>query len=245
MRHKMALDKMTPSGLSPQDSNNSAPPTPPVFTNTGSNQQTDQGQPWNPPARWAVVDGKRMFGTHSGLVNNAERITRSYYDLNQEPEQLYFSLSSERLNSIISDLKTAGYTINSPAQTISAIGQLMFQSNTIGRTWDVTLQQLKNSAGQSFDIGRSGYGYKPTNADDLKAIGDKVAQQTLGRGFTEAEAQKFISAYQGMERGGNAPSIDVYAQKFAQEQAPKEAAGYQFLNYMNQIFNAYGGTSNV
>lgn len=239
----MAAKKMTPDRLVPQDTPPVTPPTIPVEGPT--QQQSNQNQYWNPPARWAIIDGKRQYGAHEGLVNGAGQINRTYYDLNQEPEQLYYSLSPERLNSLILDLKSVGFSISTQIQAVNAIAQLMTQSNAIGYTWDQTLQKMKSSSGRIFNAGNSGYGYKPTNAEDLKAVAEKVAQQTLGRGFTDAEAQKFVAAYQGMERGGNAPSIDVYAQQFAKQQAPKEAAGYQFLNYMNQIFGAYGGTSNV
>lgn len=239
----MAAKKKTPSVPRPEDT--TPPVAPPDFSQSSTSQPTTQQQYWNPPARWAIIDGKREYGSHEGLVNASERISRSYYNLNQEPEQLYYSLSPERLNSLITDLRSVGYSVSTQLQAVNAISQLMTQSNAIGYTWDQTLLKMKTSAGRTFDAGRSGYGYKPTNADDLKAVADKVAQQTLGRGFTDAEAQKFVTAYQGMERGGNAPSIDVYAQQFARQQAPKEAAGYKFLDYMNQIFGAYGGTSNV
>lgn len=80
---------------------------------------------------------------------------------------------------------------------------------------------------------------------------------TLGRAFTDAEANRFVKAYQAQEidyqrkeqksllsGGGDIavgiPSVDVAAEKFAQESAPTEAQGYQFLGYVNQFFKSIG-----
>ena len=80
----------------------------------------------------------------------------------------------------------------------------------------------------------------------------RVAQETIGRGFSDEEAAQAVQAYQqreiqaqqAMYAGGTVteqPSADVFAQQFAQQVAPTEANGYKFLGYMNQLFQAAGG----
>ena len=241
----MASKKLPMQGLQPADGGGTnQPPAPPPLPTEQTTTSTT-GQFWDPPARWAIVDGKREYGKHNGLVNAAGRIV-PYYDLNQAPDQLAATLGGERFNSLLLDLKTMGFSVGNPAQQSNVIAELMRQANANGYTWDVMLQRWKNSSITNVGAGGS-YGYRVSNADDLKAMARQVSRNTLGREFTDDEAQRFVSAYQSMERtqGPNVASADVFAQKFAQQNAPKEAAGYKFLGYMNQIFNAFGGRSNA
>ena len=95
-------------------------------------------------------------------------------------------------------------------------------------------------------------------ASDINAIqgwldAKKVSMDTLGRAFTDAEADKFVKSYQAQEIGfqqntGNGvsvdiPSVDVAAQEFSQELAPTEANAYKYLGYVDKFFNSIGGIS--
>jgi hypothetical protein len=121
----------------------------------------------------------------------------------------------------------------------------------MGITAERALEEIKR--GEPVKTGGTGVRrYRVSSPEDLKVVAKRMAQETIGRSFTEDEANQFVAAYQQRElqaqqqyfAGGvstEAPSADVFAQQFAQQIAPTEANGYKFLGFMDSIFRSIGG----
>lgn len=213
---------------------------------------SDQGLRFSPPPpRWAIIQTRndrgevvtqRAYGRHQGVVDSSGRLL-PYYDPYADGDRIFYQQNPQKLNQLVMDLQSVGFNVGSQPQLISALTELIKQSNAVGYTWDVTLQMMKDNL--PFKVSRGGGGVRVSNIDDLKAIGRQVARQVIGREFTAEESNAFALAYQGLQRsqGAGAPSADVYAEKFAQEKAPEEATAYKYLDYVNQLIAAVGGAN--
>jgi hypothetical protein len=192
---------------------------------------------------------------------------RPVYDTSDEyAKYVYGTLSPSSRQLAFDVLKDKGFygggKVGVFDNDINAIQGWLDYSNTIGYTSDRALRtMIKDIPSVTKAGGGGGQKYKPrinvSSPDDLKIVARKVSMDTLGRAFTDAEANKFVKAYQAQEidyqrkeqksllsGGGDIavgiPSADVAAEKFAQESAPTEAQGYQFLGYVNQFFKSIG-----
>lgn len=208
-------------------------------------------------------DGVQKVWTGPGLIkadqtlvrlDDKKRTIKTEYDLNIEPAMYLVGLNPSDRAVQMRLLADAGFidrgSIGDYASELRAITNAMEMANFAGLEWGNAVRQ--RISGQP--VGRTGGGvrtYRTSSPDDLKKIGNKVAQQTLGREFTQAEADQFVQAYQQQEiqsqrsayGGGtvqDAPSMDVAAETFAQQAAPQEAAGYKYLGYINQLFDSIG-----
>lgn len=206
-------------------------------------------------------DGVQKVWTGSGLIKADQTLVRSKdgnikaeYDLNTDPSMLLVGLNPSQRAVQMRLLADAGFidrgSIGDYASELRAVTNAMEMANFAGlELMNAVSQRISN-----LPVGRTGGGvrtYRTSSPDDLKKIGNKVAQQTLGREFTQAEADQFVQAYQQQEiqsqrsayGGGtvqDAPSMDVAAETFAQQAAPQEAAGYKYLGYINQLFDSIG-----
>lgn len=224
----------------------------------GSTQPTQQ---YPMPPR-VVVRGSRGTGVYTGqnLVDENNRLTNlTAYDVSEDYAKfLYGQMSPAARQKAFTILKQKGFyggrDVGFYANDVNAIQLWLDYANTLGVTSQRALLEMQKNLPDYG--GGGGGGYRPrfrvSAADDLKVVAKQVAQQTLGRAFTEDEANRFVQAYQQREvefqqqmmAGGvvqEAPSPDVAAQQFAQQVAPTEANGYKFLGYMNKVFNAIGG----
>jgi hypothetical protein len=232
---------------------------------SGANDQADSaleqilaslGQPntGQVPTRYIFENGQVVAYDGPGLVNTAGQIEQEGPYAPDYAPFLYNSLSPANQDALVAQLEKAGFIEQSQfgdsIAEITAIGNLLLASNANGITYRNYLGQ--KLAGKTTVSSGGGRTYQTTNPDDLKVVAKQVAQQTLGRGFTDEEADRFVKVFQAQEiaeqrraAGGGtmvqAPSADVAAEKFAEEQAPTEASAYKTLGYINKFFNAIGG----
>jgi len=232
---------------------------------SGANEQADTaedainaaGQQGNAdalPPRFIFENGKMVTYTGPGLVNSAGEVERDSPYPDDFAPFLYNGLSPANQDILMSQLERAGLIeksqFNDPIAEVTAISRMLILANANGITYKNYLgQKLAGKEPASSGGGRT---YRTSNPDDLKLVAKQVAQQTLGRGFTDEEADRFVRAFQAEEiaeqrraSGGGtmtqAPSADVAAQEFAEEEAPTEASAYKTLGYINKFFNAIGG----
>lgn len=216
-------------------------------------------QTYNPPTRYKPTPG----GSFPAIPYNGPNLLDSagneqpIYDTSEEyAKYVYGTLSPSSRQLAFDVLKDKGFygsgKIGDFSSDINAIQGWLDYSNTVGYTSDRSLKQMLSTLPSS----KSSTGnYRPrinvSSPDDLKVVAKKVSMDTLGRAFTEAEADKFVKAYQAQETGYQQssagggvsvqiPSADVAAQKFAEESAPTEAQGYKYLGYVNKFFDAIG-----
>ena len=209
--------------------------------------------PYQPPSRQVVIDGQRQDYTGPGLVNANNQFEfydqsgqPGNYNLRNDPLQLYLSLPQEQLDGLLGLMENVGYKVNTRAQQLSAIGELMEASNVIGRTYHVTLRELGMRAPA---MATAAPRYRVSAPGDILAVGNEVAKKTLGRQFTEDEGQRFVSSYQQAElqyqQAGSgvvtsAPSADVAAEQFATQAAPDEAQAYKYLGSVDMLMRNIG-----
>lgn len=210
------------------------------------------------PPRFIFENGKLVPYTGPGLVNSAGEVELIKGIAQEYPDDyapfIYNSLSPANQDVLMNQLEKAGLIeksqFNDQVAEVTALSRLLLLANANGITYKNYLGQ--RLAGKQTVSSGGGRTYRTTNPDDLKAVARQVAQQTLGRGFTDEEADRFVRAFQAEEiaeqrraSGGGtmvqAASADVAAEKFAEEQAPDEASAYKTLGYINKFFNAIGG----
>jgi hypothetical protein len=190
------------------------------------------------------------------LVDARGMVSRPQYDPRGEAREVYANLSDEDKLYVFDVLQRKGfYGSRQPGvfdNDISAIESWLDFSNTIGYTWDKSLSEMQRILPDAKRGGGQARRYRVSSPEDLKVVAKRVAQETLGRAFTNEEADKFVSAYQQREMRAQqqyfsgetmveAPSPEVFAQQYAEEIAPTEANGYKFLESINMIFRATGG----
>lgn len=199
-------------------------------------------------------NGKLVPYNGLGLVNSSGQVERDAPYPDDFAPAVYNGLSPANQDVLMNQLEKAGLIeksqLNDPVAEVTALNTLMDLANANGITYKNYLGQ--RLAGKQSVSSGSSRTYRTTNPDDLKAVARQVAQQTLGRGFTDEEADRFVRAFQAEEiaeqrraSGGGtmvqAASADVAAEQFAEEQAPDEASAYKTLGYINKFFNAIGG----
>ena len=224
-------------------------------------------QTYNPPTRYKPSPGGSFPAIKydgPNLLDSAGNEQPVYDTSDEYAKYVYGTLSPSSRQLAFDVLKDKGFygggKIGDFSSDINAIQGWLDYSNTVGYTSDRALRMMiSNIPSVTKDGG--GKKYKPrinvSSPDDLKIVAKKVSMDTLGRAFTDAEADKFVKAYQSQEigyqkmeqqsmlKGGGdiavqIPSADVAAEKFAQESAPTEAQGYKYLGYVNQFFDAIG-----
>lgn len=233
------------------DANNSADTAIEDIQNAGASGPGS----YMPPIRYIIENGKFVPYDGPGLVGSNGKVVQSGpYDIDTQPGFIYSSLSPRNQQALMQQLAAAGFiskgAIGDFSSEIYAIKQWLVASNMAGLEKQNYLKQ--RLTGRTPVSSGSGRTYQVTNPEDLKVVAKQVAQQTLGRDFTDDEANRFVEAFQAQQvaeqrkaTGGGtvtqAPSPDVAAQKFAEEQAPTEASAYKTLGYINKFFNAIGG----
>lgn len=217
------------------------PMTPEEFAATyGQFMSTDR---WNPPKRWAIVNGQWKFDAHDGIVMSNGTIREQYYDLNNEPEQIWYSMNPALRNNVLNVFRSKGLSIQTPGAQINAFGDLLRTSNALGVEWKTALNRFEKLPSAKTSTGPS---YRVSNPADLKALVKAVFRETLGREANEAEANQFVTQYQQQQIQGQrgtvqAPSGEVAAQAFARQVAPREAGAYDLLNYIGLFADAARG----
>lgn len=232
-----------------------------VFASIPTSAPADQQTVW--PARFITGaspgggGGQTAGYTGSGLVNRRNVIEQGQYDITEGLiRDVYSSLQGDLRQNTFDILEAKGFygsggRSGDPSDDLRAISQWLDESNLAGYTKERYLDELMKNPDRVRKTGGARR-YQVSNPEDLKAVFKRVAQDTLGRAFTDQEASQAVQSYQQQElaaqqaayAGGTATQVmgaDVFAQQFAQQVAPTEANGYKFLGYMNQLFRAAGG----
>ena len=216
---------------------------------------------YNPPPR--LVSGASPGGgggqywyEGNDLVDGNGQRVRGPYDPALDARGVYANMDADQRAYVFDILQRKGfYGSRQPGvyvNDVAAIEDWLDYSNATGFTRGRALEEMQRTLADVRGGGGVARRYRVSSPEDLKVVAKRVAQETIGRAFTEDEANKFVQAYQQRELqaqeaaygGGIAveqPSADVFAQSFAQQVAPTEANGYKFLGYMNRIFQAAGG----
>jgi len=219
----------------------------------GGGAQNDY--PYTPPARDVYVDGKLTKYSGPGVVDsNAnfglldEAGNPTYYDLRNDPTQLYNEIGEQQLSVLIDILDRKGYRVDTGPQVISALSDLMEYANVMGRTWDVALRTMDQKfPDQAEKIAAPRY--RVSAPADIRTVANEVAKRTLGRAFNDDEAERFVRSYQQAELGyqqatsgviEQPASMDVAAQQFAEEVAPTEANAYKYLGAVDMLMKNLG-----
>ena len=213
-----------------------------------------------PPPRWitgASPGGGGGQGVYRGvnLVGLNNTVERAPYDITEEYVRTqYGDIKAEDRADLFLTLDKYGLLSGDPnnfTSQLNGLANLLDYANTMGITAERALEEIKR--GEPVKTGGTGVRrYRVSSPEDLKVVAKRMAQETIGRSFTEDEANQFVAAYQQRElqaqqqyfAGGvsaEAPSADVFAQQFAQQIAPTEANGYKFLGFMDSIFRSIGG----
>lgn len=123
----------------------------------------------------------------------------------------------------------------------AAYGKALAYANMLGVDVDSILNQLANGADAAgMNSGSAGsLGAAPLTDDDIKAIGNKVAQGVLGRNLNDAEIGNFIPAFRGATGGGTSPA--TAAENVVRQNVPGEAYAHDVGNAMETISKLLGG----
>jgi hypothetical protein len=214
-----------------------------------------------PPPRWitgASPGGGGGQGLYRGvnLVGLNNTVERAPYDITEEYVRTqYGDIRAEDRSDLFLTLDKYGFLTGDPnnfTSQLNGLANLLDYANTMGITAERALEEIKRGQPVKPAGGGGVRRYRVTSPEDLKVVAKRMAQETIGRSFTEDEANQFVAAYQQREvqaqkqyfAGGvatEAPSADVFAQQFAQQIAPTEANGYKFLGFMDSIFRSIGG----
>lgn len=237
----------------------------------GLTGQTDENKLNEPPIRGANYFGVRPIGSRpSSVITGVPGISgggtgydyqtdepgligldgqflvdengdRYIYDPQTEGFNAYYNSSNEQRELIADVLRDTGWTIDTIDDYVQGYQYLYEYANAAGVSFDRAVLDYRRTAPAK----KRGTGptYRVTSADDIKAVAKSVAYKTLGRGFTEAEANSFVEAYQQTQIRSQqqaassgvseaAPDISVSAQQFAEKVAPTEAQGIKFANHV-------------
>lgn len=198
--------------------------------------------------------GPGLVGTNRQILTDPTTGQPLTYNPKVDAPAVYSQMSPANRAVVLQVLYQKGLHPSTPGKfdsDVSAFQNLLEYAAAGGITMERALNELQQNVPDYNKSGRGGGGItaRVTSPEDLKAVAKQVAQNTLGRSFTDDEANQFVAAYQAQEKayqntaGGVAvqtPGADVAAQSFAQQVAPTEAQGYKYLGYMNKLFDAIG-----
>lgn len=197
------------------------------------------------------------------LIDSKGVIRRDQYTINDQ--EAYGALVSEfqtpaERRAFLTQLQAIGVYGNSkPSITgtqnkdFNAIQQAMMYANEKGRTLDVAVRMMAvdpqiRAAAATRAGGVSSRQFRPTPKQDLRAVFQQAAGSILGRQLSDAEVEKFVKSYIGMEKtefagGAQAPNAGVAAQAAVMKAAPKEAQAVgisKLAEIMDQKIKALG-----
>lgn len=199
--------------------------------------------------------GPGLVGTNRQILIDPNTGQPSTYNPKVDAPAVYAQMSPANRAVVLQILYQKGLHPSTPGKfdaDVSAFQNLLEYASAGGVTMERALNELQQNVPDYNKSSRGGGGgvtARVTSPEDLKAVAKQVAQNTLGRSFTDAEANQFVAAYQSQEKayqntvGGvavQAPAADVAAESFAKQVAPTEANGYKYLGYMNKLFSAIG-----
>lgn len=219
------------------------------------------------PGARELVPGARPANTYMyngpGLVDSTGRILTRLnpetgqeepyqYDPRQDGFNAYVTATPEEREMVADTLRDKGFKIETYQDYVDGYSFLFSQANDAGLSFDRAFKEFKRYAPDVKPKAKAAPTYRVTSAADIKAVAKEVAFKTLGRNFTDAEADQFVKTYQQMEvsaqqraAGGGVveaqPDIGVAAQQFAEKTAPGEAGATRYFGHVNAFMSSLRG----
>lgn len=200
--------------------------------------------------------GRFVVSDTPGLVDRSGNlVSTEYYEPEKAALEFYYSMPTDKRQTVLDTLASKWGKIETYDTAIRALTELHATANEFGLTTDAMLQQIVlNVPDRPAPPAARIPPKRVSSPGDLKKIAKSVAKATLGREFSEEEANQFVAAYQQREMqvqqqmatqsGGVITDIEdptVFAEQFAQQVAPTEANGFKFLGYADLLFNSLEG----
>lgn len=201
---------------------------------------TPTGPDVSTSARVRETVGPSSFGyIGQNLVNNQGIISRGQYNVDEEAYNELVELGSfaER-KAVLESLRQRGlYGSGKVSATgldsgdISAMKELLRFANSQGVTVDVALNQVLTQ----FSPSGSGRAIRTTAKQDIRKVFRDSVRTMLGRDVSDAEVNRFVKAYEGMEiteaKGGvKAPTLASAAEAQVEQQYGAEAGAVGMLS---------------
>jgi hypothetical protein len=200
-----------------------------------------------------LVDGAGRVLTREEVDENGQRVETPYiYDPATDGFNAYITADPEERELVADTLREAGYRIETVEDYIDGYTLLFDFSNRNGTSFDRTFKEFKLFAPKVEPKGKAAPTYRVTSPNDIKAVAKQVAYKTLGRAFSDSEADQFVKTYQQMEVASQqqamqpgvataAPDIGVAAEEFAMQEAPSEAQAFEFFGHMDAFVSSLRG----
>lgn len=226
-----------------------SPEPPPLVPTSGGSNRLVPGQKLSPRRYRSVApevvglttaekdvfgaEGTNLVYSGQALVDANGVIVRDQYSEDDAMSELARFTAAERF-AFLRRLQALGMYGNSAPSTrgfsnrdISAMREALRTANAYGYTVDVAMTML--AADPTFKKNPPKAALRTTPKDDLRAVFKQATGTILGRQLSDAEVDKFVRSYQGMEvteamGGAAAPSAAVAAQQAVEAAAPEEAA---------------------
>ena len=132
------------------------------------------------------------------------------------------------------------------SKTIAAYKSILATANGYGEDFQTTITRLA-SGGAAVRGGQLSQ-YRVSNDADVRAIMNKVSQQTLGRKLGEGDLNRLSSLYRDLERTAGqasgvevaqAPQVETFTQNKLEEMFPEDTNARQFGSYLTAIEKKY------
>ena len=205
------------------------------------------------------VSGRRIYNSSGALVKY-EGYKYKSPATGQLSEPKYFTGDEDALYSLsveeLSNLQNAMYNVGklgkgySPgvvdSKTTSAYKSLLVTANGYGEDFETTISRLATT-GASARGGELNQ-YRVSNDADVRAIMNKVSQQTLGRKLGEGDLNRLSGLYRDLERTAGqasgaevvqAPQVETFTQNKLEEMFPEDTNARQFGSYLTAIEKKY------
>jgi hypothetical protein len=194
------------------------------------------------------VSGRRIYNSKGELVKyEGYKYTSPVTGKLAEPkyftgdEDALYSLSVEEL----SNLQNAMYNVGKlgkgyapgvvDSKTTSAYKSLLVTANGYGEDFETTITRLATT-GASARGGQLNQ-YRVSNDADVKAIMNKVSQQTLGRKLGEGDLNRLSNLYRELERTSG--QVETFTQNKLEEMFPEDTNARQFGSYLTALEKKY------
>lgn len=187
--------------------------------------------------------GQALVDRNGNLVRNQYSEDEAYSELaSMTPAARRAFLTRLQSVGIYGNLKPSASGFDS--RDLSATREAILYANSRGVTLDVAATMMASEFPRVSTAKRIRY----TPKQDLRAVFKKTAQDMLGRTLPDSEVDKFVKAFQGMEKteqlgGAAAPSAGVVAEQQIQRRQGVEAdavGALKLAQIMDQKIKALG-----
>ena len=205
------------------------------------------------------VSGRRIYNS-SGKLLRYEGYKYTSPTTKQVSEPKYFTGDEDALYGLsieaLSTLQNAMYNVGrlgkgyTPGvvdpKTTSAYKSLLITANGYGEDFETTISRLATTGSSA--RGGALTQYRVSNDADVRAIMNKVSQQTLGRKLGEGDLNRLSGLYRELERTSgqsNAaeivqpPQVETFTQNKLEEMFPEDTNARQFGSYLTAIEKKY------